>query len=77
MATKKKSERSFEATKKYNEYMKARYAKKRQAEGKVYAPRPSLLERAQEQTELDEQSKDILNKVLSGGLRGRGNGNED
>lgn len=77
MATKKKSERTFEATKKYNEYMRSRYAKKRQAEGKIYSPRPSMLTRAQEQTELDDQSKEILNKVLGGGLSGRSDGDED
>lgn len=38
MPTKKKSERSFAATQKYNEYMRLRYARKRQAEGKPYTP---------------------------------------
>lgn len=66
MTTKRKSERSLEATRKYNEYMRSWYKKKKEAEGKVYIPRDSRDKSEQEIKEVraTEATAGVIEQAL-------------
>ena len=61
VATKRKSERTFEQTRKYNEYMRKYHARKRQAQGKPYVPRS--LDKETEQKVSNEVMEVLKNAV--------------
>lgn len=63
MASKPKNQRTFEQTKKYNEYFRKRYAAERARLGKPYTPRDVKVEATKEELDTTDAMK-VLAKVV-------------